>query len=464
MKNFLSRFKFFGKKNKDSEDSHTDTSANIKEILSDQNKEDNPEINQEFLEQIEESQSRTLDDDSGPPELNSSLLINNNPSSSDGFDDEGLNPPLKPTIKERVKIYFPILNRNKLKKQNLVKDNQFHHQNDAVFFEKQDLFSANKFNWNDFIVKIFSPYNRHKIHNIFIVFFVVTLSYLIGKGMALFFDRTAQLTSTIKSNLSFPAKKSEVSIFELKQIADANIFKASPTGAASQENKTEKTKKDIESIICLEGTQQAPSDIKLLDTVVLQDAVKSVAAVQSRGSSDLLTVREGDRLSQQFLVSKISRMRVVLKNLETGDCEFISNEESISPAMPQLQIHPAKAAKSLFKSANPEIKNRGNSFSIKKQYRDKMVANISEVLTQAKALQITNPDGSFSFKMTEVMPGSVYSQLNIQNDDIINSINGKKIENLNELVNLLGKIKEIDHFQIGLKRNGMNENFEYNFE
>ena len=29
---------------------------------------------------------------------------------------------------------------------------------------------------------------------------------------------------------------------------------------------------------------------------------------------------------------------------------------------------------------------------------------------------------------------------------------------------LLGRIKEIDQFQIGLKRNGMSENLEYGFE
>ena len=110
------------------------------------------------------------------------------------------------------------------------------------------------------------------------------------------------------------------------------------------------------------------------------------------------------------------------------------------------------------------IKNSGNSFKIKRQFRDKMISNISEVLTQAKAVQITNPDGSLAFKMTEVVPGSIYSQLNIQNDDIITSVNGKKIENLNELMSLMGRLKEIDQFQIGLKRNGMNENLEYGFE
>jgi type II secretory pathway component PulC len=93
-----------------------------------------------------------------------------------------------------------------------------------------------------------------------------------------------------------------------------------------------------------------------------------------------------------------------------------------------------------------------------------MLANINQILTEAKAVQITNPDGTLAYKMTEVIPGSIYSQLNIQENDIITHINGKKIENLNELMSLLGRIKEIDQFQLTLKRNGMNENLEYNFE
>ena len=93
-----------------------------------------------------------------------------------------------------------------------------------------------------------------------------------------------------------------------------------------------------------------------------------------------------------------------------------------------------------------------------------MINNMSDILTQAKAVQITNPDGSLCFKMTEIVPGSLYSQLDIQENDIICNINGKKIDNLNELMGLLGRIKEIDQFQIGLKRNGMNENKEYGFE
>jgi type II secretory pathway component PulC len=177
-----------------------------------------------------------------------------------------------------------------------------------------------------------------------------------------------------------------------------------------------------------------------------------------------MNVREGERLEEMAEVSKIDRMKLILKNLQTGDCEYAASEIEGESIMPKLNIISPKAGKSLFKSMNPNIRNVGNTFKIKRAFRDSMINNMSDVLTQAKAVQITNPDGSLCFKMTEIVAGSLYSQLNIQENDIICNINGKKIENLNDLMSLLGRIKEVDQFQIGLKRSGMNENLEYGFE
>jgi len=280
----------------------------------------------------------------------------------------------------------------------------------------------------------------------------LTFIYLIGKGAASFLGRSAPVVSTVKSNINLPIEKTDTTLQDINRISQTNLFNIKESDKTAEP----KEQKDISSIVCLDAEKPTSEPLKLLDTIVLQDSVKSVASVQVRGSSDLVNVREGEQLNNAVEVAKINRMKIIMK--------YIASDEDEVPAMPNIQIMSKKQAKSFFKSTNPMIKNTGNSFKIKRQFRDKMISNMSEVLTQAKAIQITNPDGSLAFKMTEVVPGSIYSQLNIQNDDVITSINGKKIENLNELMGLMGRIKEIDQFQIGLKRNGMNENLEYGFE
>lgn len=319
-----------------------------------------------------------------------------------------------------------------------------------------------KFDWSQIILRIFSPYNRHRIHALFIIAFLGTVTYLVGKNGAL-------LLGLIKSpepkKISRPNSTStdivNTSQEDIAKVTHINLFNAKN----SEQEVTKGPKIDIDSIVCTSGESLSALPLKLMDTVVLQDSVKSVAAVQIRGRTDLLNIREGERLETLAEVSRINRLSVVLKNLETGACEYIGNSDDATAPMPaNMKILSPQKGKALLNANNPEIKSTGNNFKISKTYRNKMLANINQILTEAKAVQITNPDGTLAYKMTEVIPGSIYSQLNIQENDIITHINGKKIENLNELMSLLGRIKEIDQFQLTLKRNGMNENLEYNFE
>lgn len=360
-----------------------------------------------------------------------------------------LEPPGKPEVVSRFKFSFP--NLKKFGGDKNLKER---------FSNASPMKSIDKFSWNDFILKLFSPYTRGKIHSAFIILLVVTFTYLIGKSIALFMGKNTPMVSSVKSNISTPIEKADTTVQDINRISSTNLFNVKESDKAE----TKKAQIDIASIVCVDAEKPTSEPLKLLDTIVLQDSVKSVASVQVRGNSDLVNVREGEQLNNAVEVAKINRMKVILKNLTTGDCEYVASETEEAPEMPAMQIYSPKAGQKLFKSNNPSIKNVGNSFKIKRQFRDKMISNMSEVLTQAKAVQITNPDGSLCFKMTEVVPGSIYSQLDIQNDDIICNINGKKIENLNELMGLLGRIKEIDQFQIGLKRNGMNENKEYGFD
>ncbi|MGZ3788701.1 MAG: hypothetical protein ACXVLQ_09275 [Bacteriovorax sp.] len=371
-----------------------------------------------------------------------------NPDADEDNTEKDFSLPEIPEASKKFSFKFPKFNSEAAK--NRIK---------SSLSGKSPMGGLDKWSWNDFVLRLFSPYTRGKIHSVFIILMVITVTYMLGKNLALFMSKAPPVAKTVKS-AQVPLETANTTVQDLNKITSTNLFNAKE----SDKVQANVSKKDIESIVCLDAQKRTNLEIKLLDTIVLQDSVKSVASVQFRGSSELTNVREGERLDEMAEVSKIDRMKLILKNLQTGDCEYASSEAEEGPAMPPLNIISPQKGKALFKSMNPNIKNVGNSFKIKRTFRDSMINNMSEVLTQAKALQITNPDGSLCFKMTEVVPGSLYSQLNIQENDIICNINGKKIENLNELMGLLGRIKEIDQFQIGLKRNGMSENLEYGFE
>jgi type II secretory pathway component PulC len=110
------------------------------------------------------------------------------------------------------------------------------------------------------------------------------------------------------------------------------------------------------------------------------------------------------------------------------------------------------------------IENVGNKFTIQKQLLDEKHKDIASVLTQARAIKIQNPDGTLSFKMTELDPQGIFGYLGIQDQDIITSINGKPIYDMNEIMNLFARIKGLDNLSLGIKREGSESVQEYSIK
>ncbi|MGB0452938.1 MAG: type II secretion system protein N [Bacteriovoracaceae bacterium] len=323
------------------------------------------------------------------------------------------------------------------------------------------------FNIETLVQGLFSESAKAGVHKAFIWTLSLSSAVMMGQmiGSALTVQPTAnkapkQLTSH-SPNLSLNK--------DLAALDQNDLFKAAKHESSQQAPEPQKKPvlADI-NLKCDEADKRSTLPLKLEHTVVLQDSVKSIAAVQIRGKKDALTVREGDQVEGMAKIEKIQRLRVVFKNLDNGQCEYIQskdpNKGRKKSKIANYQILSPKKGKKLLQKDAAGIKSEGNTFTIKKSERDKLLANIDELLTQALAIQIKNADGTLSFKMTEIVPGSFYSKIDIQNGDIINSINGKPITNLNQIMNTFSKISEIDQFELGVQRNGSHVTKEYNFE
>lgn len=328
----------------------------------------------------------------------------------------------------------------------------------------------NSLNLSDQIAKIFSFAMRPKVHRNFIWALCLISSAMIGQIIGSALTVSNKVADT---NITAPPPQAARINKNLTQFDQLNLFKAAEHERDTKNQPViaeEKPKKVIDlNSPCDSADKESKLPIELTHTVVLQDSVKSIAAVSMRGEKAPLTLREGDKINEIGRIEKIQYQRLVLKNLESGECEFVASDDDKKRTRrkpPSYDILSPAAGKKLMdnKDVADNVKNVGNKFSIKKEERTKLLANIDELLTQALAIQIKNPDGSLSFKMTEIVPGSFYTKMDIQNGDIIKSINGKPITNLNQVMTLFGKINEVDQFQLGILRNGSVVDKEYNFE
>ncbi|MCK5882060.1 MAG: hypothetical protein KAG61_00105 [Bacteriovoracaceae bacterium] len=319
--------------------------------------------------------------------------------------------------------------------------------------------SGINFNWDELIGAVFSPAARPHIHKAFLVLLTASTAYVGGKGIVSLLPeedilkKQKRLTPMVNSSKSLRS--------EVRKIKDNNIFNARTDGTTPIVRNEE-----VEVLVCSKATRKSSLPIKLLYTTVMQDSVKSLASVQVRSKKKLESLREGQSIGTLAKLDKIERQRLILKNKKSGECEYIENKgkSTRSAIARKSRVLSPKEGNELINSTRPkQIQQIGNKYVIKKSYRDEMLKDISKILTQAKAVQIKNPDGTLSFKMTNVVPGSLYSHFGIQNGDTIKGINGEPIRGLNKLMMLFGNIKNIDNAQFTVIRDGQEKSLEASF-
>lgn len=304
------------------------------------------------------------------------------------------------------------------------------------------------------VEKFLSREAREAIHQVSLVAIICGLTYTIGKVTALALKGPPAVDSAkdFVVNIDFD---NDFNPATLNQVRSINIFR---TNAGSKKNpKLADTK-------CESATQESALPIKLVNTIVLQDSVKSLASVQVRGDRDLQEVREGEQISDMAKIFKITRLEILVKNLESGVCESIASDKARETRSPISVMSPSQSRQFKANKKMSGIENQGNKFQISKALLDEKMKDIAAILTQARAIKIQNPDGSLAFKLTEMDPQGIFPYLGLQDQDIITSINGKPIYDMNEVMGLFARIKNLDNLQLGVKREGTDSVQEYSIK
>lgn len=358
---------------------------------------------------------------------------------------------IKNLFKKRLK---PIVSKKSSDNSNF-KDTLF------ILLKKLAPAKADQINPEEIITWIFLPSSRGRIHQVFVFCLSISLTYSVTKMLAL--TLSPKENATIKKPSFKLANRSQRTDFNT--LTSVDPFKTKDQEVAKSDAKApvkiDKNKK------CLKAEKKSSLRIKLLYSSVLQDSVKSLASVQVRGKRTPVNVRSGDQIDTMAKVGKIERLKIIFKNLQNGECEYITSPDPYKTKNLKSTgklLSKSAGLSALKKSKQNGIQNEGNNFRISKDVKTKLLSNLGTILTQAKGVPISNPDGTLHFKMTNIVPGSIYSQLNIQDDDIITSINGKTFRSLPEIMALYKQIGSIDEFEIKIKRNGSEQVMEYNFE
>lgn len=200
--------------------------------------------------------------------------------------------------------------------------------------------------------------------------------------------------------------------------------------------------------------------LRLIGTLIFADERRNLATIEDKSKSEVFPVLSGDEIPSLLKVLKIETYKVTFINKNSGKKEFIENEDKNDKFRKQNLVVPIKS--SLQVPSGPGIeKVSGNQYVVSRLELDKQLADFNSILTQARAFPNIENGVPAGYKIVQIVPGSVYDKLGIQNEDIITGVDGQTINDPMKAMQLFEKLKETSHLELQIKRGGRPTNLTY---
>jgi general secretion pathway protein C len=198
------------------------------------------------------------------------------------------------------------------------------------------------------------------------------------------------------------------------------------------------------------------TSLNLVLTGVMVRGAKSYALIRVNGG-DETSFSIGEDIQPGTKLQAVLPDRAVL--LRGGMLESLMLKDN-TPALPSgsVVMQNSRANNGLPNG----ISRNGNEFNVSREALTKQMQK-PEFLSQA--LMVPNSGGGFLVR--EVQPGSIYEKLGVRAGDVIRSVNGQQINNMEEVMKLyqqLGGIQQASNITVEVTRAGHSEFLQYNLE
>ncbi|MBT4792777.1 MAG: PDZ domain-containing protein [Halobacteriovoraceae bacterium] len=361
-------------------------------------------------------------------------------------------------MKTRIADQFRNINKKDLKKALASKQSLTDGSKLEVFKNR-----LSNIHWASIPTEFFNQAHRYRLHKSFQVTIIFIFVFIAAK----------MLTNIVNGNKNYKSlsKQAHINFDDSDAFSKNDLAKIKAANLLKTEQ-VEKVKGPAKKIIntdriCRSASKKSKANVQLINTIVLQDSVKSIASVQVRSSTDLKSIREGETLLGKIKIDRIINQKLIVKNLATGECESIESKDATKRSrLKPIKVLTPKASKKFVKKQKKikGIETDGNNFKIDKKFLQSKLSDINSLLTQAKGIPITNPDGTISFKITQIDPGGIFAYLGMQDQDIITQINGEPIKELSEVMNLFAKVGNLSSLNITVNRGGEETTQNYNIK
>jgi len=196
---------------------------------------------------------------------------------------------------------------------------------------------------------------------------------------------------------------------------------------------------------------------QLLATVIANRPEWSIATLRdlNKNEDDVYMV---DDSFMGAKVLSIDQLRVVLLN--DGHREFL---DLTPPNAPGAAPPPQRVAEAGPPGGPAEgiKKIDDRHYQIERSTVNNALGNLNDLAMQARIVPSFKNGQANGFKLFSIKPDSLYSQIGIQNGDVIQRINGLDINSPDKALEAYGKLKSANALDLSVERNGQTLSYHY---
>jgi type II secretion system protein C len=118
---------------------------------------------------------------------------------------------------------------------------------------------------------------------------------------------------------------------------------------------------------------------------------------------------------------------------------------------------PGKGDKSSKKDKNAPsgVKKTGeNAYLVDRREVEHAVANLNEVITQARAVPVMTDGKASGFKLFAIRKGSIFDKIGLSDGDVVQRVNDTELSDPSKAVGLLEEIQSMDQIRVNFVRGG----------
>jgi general secretion pathway protein C len=157
--------------------------------------------------------------------------------------------------------------------------------------------------------------------------------------------------------------------------------------------------------------------------------------------------RLDQRLSDGSRIVKVQRDQVTLRRPDgsTATLQIMDETKIVAMAKPGSGVR----------------KLSEHKFAVDQRELAAATENMSQLLTQARALPYVEQGKTVGFRISEIVPGSLYEKIGLQNGDVIQKINSQDVDDPGKFFQLYQGLKEEKNISIDVMRGGQRQTFTY---